>query len=124
MLLNAEVLLNYLNKLSKNNEYQEEVILDIIDKIESGIFDDDIFEAVKEKMWIFERIATEREYQDGTHEFPEEIRLSVLVEEVGEIAKELQEIEQGKNKLNLMYELIQTAAVCIRWVEMLEKEGK
>jgi hypothetical protein len=46
------------------------------------------------------------------------------MEEVGEVAKELQEEEQYKNVINLYIELIQTAAVCVRWIEEIGKELK
>jgi hypothetical protein len=52
------------------------------------------------------------------------IRLAVLMEEVGEIAKELQEKNEYKNVINLYIELIQTAAVCVRWIEELSEELK
>lgn len=120
MLLDGKQLLDYLHTIKKysDNDTAEQ----IIEKIEEEHFNHDVPEEIESRMWIFERIAGEREYQNGTHEFPPDIRLSVLVEEVGEIAKELQEIEQGKNKLNLMVELIQTAAVCVRWIEELRNE--
>jgi hypothetical protein len=46
------------------------------------------------------------------------------MEEVGEIAKELQEKDEYKNVINLYIELIQTAAVCVRWIEELSEELK
>lgn len=120
MLLDGEQLLEYLNTIKKysDNDTAEQ----LIEKIEDELFNHYVPEEIESRMWIFERIAGEREYQDGTHEFPPEIRLSVLVEEIGEIAKELQEIEQGKHKVHLIMELIQTAAVCVRWIEELQEE--
>jgi NTP pyrophosphatase (non-canonical NTP hydrolase) len=45
--------------------------------------------------------------------------LAVLTEEVGEVAKEL--LESDGNKVNLRMELIQVAAVAVRWIEYLEE---
>ena len=120
MLLDGKQLLDYLHTIKKysNNDTAEQ----IIEKIEEEHFNHYVPEEIESRMWIFERIAGEREYQNGLHEFPAEIRLSVLVEEIGEIAKELQEIEQGKHKVHLIMELIQTAAVCVRWIEALQEE--
>lgn len=42
--------------------------------------------------------------------------LSILVEEVGEVAKAIQE------GTNLSEELIQTASVCIRWLEAIKEK--
>lgn len=68
---------------------------------------------------IFNAIYKERVKQDIKHpNFPKDLRMEVLVEEVGEVAKDLQE----KNAENLKYELIQVAAVAVRWIEHLEKE--
>ena len=44
--------------------------------------------------------------------------LTVLVEEVGEVAKALQE------GTNLEEELIQVAAVCVRWLEEMKSPAK
>ncbi len=56
----------------------------------------------------------------STHIFPggpDEARLRVLVEEVGEVAKELNEIDQGNSDRGdaLLAELIQTAACAGAW---------
>ena len=56
----------------------------------------------------------------GTHALPggpDEARLRVLVEEVGEVAKELNEIDQGNSNRGdaLLAELIQTAACAGAW---------
>jgi NTP pyrophosphatase (non-canonical NTP hydrolase) len=48
-------------------------------------------------------------------------RLSVLVEEVGEVGHEVnEEINQPLDVLRLKKELIQVAAVCVAWLEALE----
>ncbi len=44
------------------------------------------------------------------------IKLPVLMEEVGEVAKAINE----RDKAELKKELIQTAAVCVAWLEALE----
>ncbi|WP_310502790.1 hypothetical protein [Paenibacillus qinlingensis] len=68
---------------------------------------------------IRDMIAQERKRQDKLHpNFPKELRLAILVEEVGEISTALQngDIE------NLKTELTQTAATAIRWLEHIKKE--
>jgi NTP pyrophosphatase (non-canonical NTP hydrolase) len=59
-------------------------------------------------------IINERLRQDNLHPvFPEDKRLAILIEEVGEVATAIQngDIE------NLKEELIQVASVCVRWLE-------
>jgi NTP pyrophosphatase (non-canonical NTP hydrolase) len=69
---------------------------------------------------IYAEINAERAHQDYKHpKFPKHLRMEILVEEVGEVAKGLQEKEAD----NLRYELIQVASVAIRWLEHLKKEG-
>lgn len=68
---------------------------------------------------IRDLIQIERLRQNELHpNFPKEIRLAVLVEEVGEVAKALQD----GNRQNLEEELTQVAAVAQRWLEKLQKE--
>ena len=73
------------------------------------------------------------------------IALSVLVEEVGEVAQEMQKLSEMNKKINelitnkdlinpfylrkrdniienLKSELMQVTTVCLRWVDKLEKE--
>jgi len=79
-------------------------------------------------------------------EFDMSIALAILVEEVGEVAQELQKLSEiemeiiksdmvqiSQKKLmtkkdqiieNLKSELMQVATVCLRWVDNLEKEKK
>ena len=79
-------------------------------------------------------------------EFDIKLAFAILVEEVGEVAKELQEYSEivteirmsnmseiSQKKLmtkkdqiieNLKSELMQVATVCLRWVDNLEKEKK
>ncbi|MGL5935062.1 MAG: MazG nucleotide pyrophosphohydrolase domain-containing protein [Cetobacterium sp.] len=45
--------------------------------------------------------------------------LTVLVEEVGEVARAIQE----GDRINLQEEIIQVAAVCAAWVEGLDKKA-
>jgi len=79
---------------------------------------------------IFQAIIEERQRQDTIHPLPtarkqdsEDVRamqaiilfnemLAVLIEEVGEVGKAL----QGEGELE--EELIQVAAVCVRWLEL------
>ena len=61
-------------------------------------------------------IGTERQRQEEIHpnEHSEPHLLAVLVEEVGEVAKALQE------NSNITEELIHVAAVAVRWLESRE----
>jgi NTP pyrophosphatase (non-canonical NTP hydrolase) len=62
-------------------------------------------------------ILQERKRQDQLHpEFQDSKRLAVLVEEVGEIAEAI----QNRDMKNLEEELIQVAAVCVRWLEQIK----
>lgn len=52
-------------------------------------------------------------------------RLAVLAEEFGEVAREIAETIGGHaplNRTNLRKKLVQTAAVCVAWLEGLDKE--
>lgn len=74
------------------------------------------------------KITRERERQDilkseGRFEFtaadsecPNHLRLEMLVEEIGEVAR----AKQNKDNGNLKEELVQTAAICLAWLEYLE----
>lgn len=63
---------------------------------------------------IMDAIMQERRRQDGLHVWGKKTnRLSILVEEVGEIASAL----QGDG--DLQEELVQLASVCVRWLEEL-----
>jgi hypothetical protein len=66
---------------------------------------------------IIHDLFTERIRQNRQHPiFPPEMRFAVLVEEVGEVAQELQgPIDTARLKA----ELTQVAAVCLRWLEQL-----
>lgn len=78
------------------------------------------------------RIVTERERQEelfrsGKHRFScadgnesNLVKLPVLVEEIGEVAKAV----YGRNAVNLNDELTQVAAVCIAWIESLEDASR
>ena len=67
---------------------------------------------MESREFVFNMIRDERNRQDALHNWNHRTnRLSVLVEEVGEIASAI----QGEG--NLEEELIQLASVCIRWLE-------
>lgn len=66
---------------------------------------------------IVRDLFAERVRQNGLHpDFPESLRMAILTEEVGEVAKEILE---NRDKDALRDELIQVAAVCLRWIERL-----
>lgn len=72
---------------------------------------------------IFELVKKERERQDelwGKQNHPDGLWLTILVEEVGEVARELQgrspNPEAARIK-RLREELVQVAAVAIAWAE-------
>lgn len=52
-------------------------------------------------------------------ECPLIVRLAMLTEEVGEVARAIQELDEQ----NLKEELVQIAAIAISWVARLEEEG-
>lgn len=63
---------------------------------------------------IYNAIFDERQRQNRIHpQFPEELRIAILTEEVGEVARALLEVDPE----NLRDELIQVAAVAVRWLE-------
>ncbi|EMF80899.1 hypothetical protein LEP1GSC188_3109 [Leptospira weilii serovar Topaz str. LT2116] len=76
---------------------------------------------------VFEKIILERIRQESLREegkfkytaatpcLREELKLSILVEEVGEVAKCLNESQHGTHALEK--ELIQIMAVCLAWLE-------
>ena len=77
---------------------------------------------------IFAAVDAERERQ--TEKWPgqwspgatsPEKKLAILVEEVGEIAKEV--LEGGEKHPSLREELVQGAAVCFAWLESLDAQG-
>jgi NTP pyrophosphatase (non-canonical NTP hydrolase) len=66
---------------------------------------------------VYLEIAQERTRQDEMHVFPFWLRLSVLMEEVGEVATAI----QNGDDANLREELIQVAAVAVRWIEAMDE---
>lgn len=69
---------------------------------------------------IFDQVSKERQRQDSLHpHFPREIRTDVLLEEFGEVAK----AKLDGNQSDLRKELIEVAAVAVRWIEMLDHES-
>jgi NTP pyrophosphatase (non-canonical NTP hydrolase) len=76
---------------------------------------------------VLQAIARERDRQDAkwgpARQQPDLLWLAVLNEEQGEVAKEVVEASAGKGYLPaLRRELIQTAAVCVAWLETLSPE--
>lgn len=76
---------------------------------------------------IFQMIAEERARQDAkfyrkSGEWPsaDGIKALVLQEETGEIARAILE----HDRQNLLEELVQTAAVCVAWLETLDASGE
>lgn len=83
---------------------------------------------------IYRRIDLERGRQNKLHPDwrGEDHGLAVLMEEVGEVAKSLNELDSAKFYMNalegdlakiqveLQEELVQVAAVCIRWLENMK----
>lgn len=61
-----------------------------------------------------ERSEQDRKYPDDDHLDDKTLNL-ILVEEVGEVSKAILEND------NLEEELIQVAAVCVKWLEIIEK---
>jgi NTP pyrophosphatase (non-canonical NTP hydrolase) len=73
---------------------------------------------------LLNRIRSERCRQInkfGHQQHPNYYWLSILAEEVGELAKEI--VDFGYTD-NIMMELVQIAAVCVAWLEDLEEKGK
>jgi len=71
-----------------------------------------------EQITIMNEIIEERKYQDERHDFPHHFRMAILAEEVGEVACALQD----GNEKHLIDELIQVAAVCVRWIEHIRAD--
>lgn len=72
---------------------------------------------------ILDKIARERHRQDlkwGEQNHTDERWLTILVEEVGELAKEIYE----GNKADLTDELVQVAAVAIVWLEAIQRRDR
>jgi NTP pyrophosphatase (non-canonical NTP hydrolase) len=80
------------------------------------------YSSICDRERIFDDISLERDRQDkiygGIDKCMLPTMLSVLVEEVGECAKELNEKLPGDTD-NLEVELVQVAAVCVKWLEIL-----
>lgn len=50
------------------------------------------------------------------------VRLRVLAEEFGEVAEAMGRPEDGNGKGDLRTELVQTAAVCVAWLEAMDDD--
>lgn len=81
------------------------------------------YDAMKE---VFRDITLERDRQDAKfgphgnlHNMPPFQRLSVLTEEVGELAQALNDMDPTHAR----EELVQVAAVAVCWLELLEERG-
>lgn len=71
---------------------------------------------------VFHKIEVERARQDRLHpEFPilQVERLAILLEEAGEVAKAINE----KKPEEIEAELVQVAAVAMRWLEQIKSPG-
>lgn len=90
--------------------------------------------SVLERIWM-ERLRQKDLFRAGKIAFDcaspvvsDHRKMSVLTEEIGEVAKEVNEAETGENKkqarVRLKTELVQVAAVAIAWLEALEQEPK
>lgn len=77
---------------------------------------------IKLRKDLFEEISRERARQDLKHPYPEgfpkDLRMEILVEEIGEVSKAKIEGDQAQ----LRDELIQVAATALRWIECLDHE--
>jgi NTP pyrophosphatase (non-canonical NTP hydrolase) len=74
---------------------------------------------------IFALIDAERQRQDEKHgrqdHVPQMVLNAVLVEEVGEVSKALLEASVPHVVSNLKEELVQVAAVAVKWLELLDR---
>jgi len=87
-----------------------------------------------EHSYQLKEIAAERERQDekfGIQNHPDQVWNSILVEEIGEISRALNEINFSQDhaalelwKANLRSELIQVSAVAVAWIEAIDRKGK
>ena|SRR3990167_8671199 len=79
--------------------------------------------AVKREIWRQDSLARAGKF-GGTHILPsgpDHARLAVVMEEVGEVAREINETLMGReNPGALSKELIQVAACCVAWAAALE----
>jgi NTP pyrophosphatase (non-canonical NTP hydrolase) len=61
-----------------------------------------------------------QDYKWGEQNHPNLFWLSILAEEFGEIGKSINE----KDFCNMKSEIVQTAAVCVAWLECLERNNR
>lgn len=68
---------------------------------------------------VSERHRQDRKFNDSPY-WPDNfgVKLSILTEEVGEVAKAI--LENGESSDELRDELIQVAAVAVKWVESID----
>ena len=64
-----------------------------------------------------------QKYKWGEQHHSEEVWLTILAEEVGEVAKAILD-NAGKPSKEAFKEIIQVAAVCISWLDTYEEERK
>ena len=69
---------------------------------------------------IFERVAQDTKWGDQVDN-TDHLWTAILAEEFGEAAKEV--LETGAMNGKLRYELIQCAAVCVAWIEALDRRN-
>jgi hypothetical protein len=80
---------------------------------------------------VFNRVSLERGRQDyeygeygGLGNMRPGERLSILAEEVGEVAKEVNELSEPGAQQRLREELVQVAAVAVAWIQVLDSVGE
>lgn len=82
----------------------------------------------------YKEIENERAYQDrkwGIQDHKNPWWLTILAEEFGEVAKKVYDFtvskeddyEKDEHELELEQELIQVAAVCVAWLESMERKN-
>lgn len=87
----------------------------------------DVTAHVRAEIWRQDGLARAGKF-GGKHTLPEgpnDARLRLLVEEVGEVARELNEADLGNPDPDGLYtELIQTAATAVAWTAALTEEAE
>ena len=122
------------HNLNRSSKYMIACLVDIIahsiewlQKLEGTeiLFVKNEGEKTLSKEYIYNEITQEREFQDQkwgvqTH-LSDYVWTTILVEEVGEAAQEVQKDKNSFEIIKLRDELIQVAAVAVAWAEALDK---